>query len=203
MEKAQAKNIIDVRIHDIRSFCDDAHLRVDDRPFGGGPGMVLKVGPIYRALKNINALPGQIDKDKEKVVLLSPRGSQYNQKTARCFSVLDRVVLISGRYEGVDARVESFVSDVVSVGPYILSGGEIPSMVIVESVSRLLHGYMGNPDSVTKPSTNDISDEVCAEYPVYTRPEKFVTDEGETLDVPKVLTSGNHSAIEKWRKGAS
>ncbi len=198
MSKAIEKGIIDIRIHDIRSYCSDAHAQVDDRPFGGGPGMVLKVEPIYKALKDIEALPNQRNTDTEHVYLLSPRGEQYTQDVARRMSLLDRVVLIAGRYEGVDARVEEFVDGLLSIGPYILSGGEIPSMSVIESVSRLLPGYMRNFESIMKSTKDKISD-VESEYPVYTRPEIFVADSGDKYAVPKVLLSGNHSKIKKWR----
>lgn len=172
---AKEKKLIKINIWDLRDFTKDKHRVVDDRPFGGGPGMVLKVEPIYRALKKIKS---------KKVVLLSPRGRRFNQKKAKELSQLKQLTLICGRYEGVDERVKKFIDEEISIGDYILSGGELPAMMIVEAVTRLIPGVLGNIESL-----KDIG------YPVYTRPENF-----KGMKVPKVLISGNHKKIAKWRK---
>ncbi len=193
IKKGIEKNIINIFLHNLRDYADNKHKQVDDRPFGGGAGMVLKVDCLYKCLMDIK----KEEYKKEKVVLLSPTGNQFTQKKALEYSRQDRLVFLCGRYEGMDARIYKFADDVVSVGPYILSGGEIPSMIIMEAVSRLLPGFLGNEESI---ESSIKSKDTISEYPVYTRPESFVTDDGSVLSVPPVLLSGNHSEIEKWRE---
>jgi tRNA (guanine37-N1)-methyltransferase len=185
---AQKNKLVKVNIHNLRDFTKDKHKSVDDRPFGGGPGMVLKVGPIYRALFalgfKVESLKSKNKGKKEKIILLSPRGKKFNQRIAQRFSKLERIVLICGRYEGVDERVKNFIDEEISIGDYILSGGELPAMVIIEAVTRLIPGVLGNEESL-----KDLG------YPVYTRPREF-----KGMKVPKVLLSGDHKKIEEWRK---
>jgi tRNA (guanine37-N1)-methyltransferase len=192
IKRAQQKKLIKINIHNLRDFTKDKHKTVDDKPYGGGPGMILKADIIYRALGKI--------KNKQKIILLSPAGKQFNQKMAQKFSKLKEIIFICGRYEGIDARVEKFVNEKVSVGPYILSGGELPAMTMVEAITRLVPGVI-RPESLeeetfSKPTIN-------SEYKQYTRPEILTIRRKnakiKTLKVPKVLLSGNHQAIKKWR----
>ncbi len=193
IKKAQDKKIIDIRIHDLRKYTTDRHKQVDDRPFGGGAGMVIKIDPVYKALEGIKYK----DVPRKKVVLLTPTGRQFNQKMAARYAKLNRIIFLCGRYEGIDARVERFVDEKVSIGPYILSGGEIPAMAIIEAVSRLLPGFLGNRESI---ESNIKYKDKISEYPVYTRPDVFITKDGKKLRVPPVLLSGNHKQIEEWRR---
>ncbi len=190
--KAQDKGLVNINIHDLRDFTEDKHKSVDDRPFGGGLGMVMKVGPIDRALKSIKK------KKKKKIVLLSPRGKKFNQKTATQFSKLDQLILICGRYEGVDERVAKKIADEeLSIGDYVLMGGELPAMVVIETVSRLIPGVIGKPGLLKERITKSKG---FIEYPQYTRPEAYNPRKGTEWKVPKVLLSGNHKKIEEWRK---
>ena len=183
----QAKKIA-IKAHDLRKYAKGRHRQVDDSPYGGGPGMVLMVEPIYKALKKIKK------KKKSKVILLDPAGKQFNQKMGQNYSKLDQLIFICGRYEGIDARVDKLVGEKISIGPYVLSGGELASAVIIEAVSRLLPGVLGKFESTQYETFSGKKAEVV-EYPQYTRPETF-----NKWKVPKILLSGNHGEIEKWRK---
>jgi tRNA (guanine37-N1)-methyltransferase len=191
VKKALDKGIFSVNIHNLRDWSEDKHNNVDDEPFGGGAGMILQAKPIIDAISAI-----KLKNKKTKVILFSPTGNQYDQKEAWQDSKLDQVIMICGRYEGVDARVEEFIDQKVSIGPYVLSGGEIPSMVLIEAVGRLIPGYLGNYDSVMDES---FSESDILEYPQYTRPE-ILTIDGQELKVPPVLLSGNHQEISKWKE---
>jgi len=189
--RAQKKRLIEINCHNLRDYTKDKHKMTDDKPFGGGPGMIMMIEPIYKAIEDIKK------KNKNsKVVLVSPQGKKFNQKKAEEFSRLDQLVLICGRYEGVDERIKDIIDDVVSIGDYVLSGGELPAMVITEAVSRLLPGVLGNEESLVSEThqTNKL------DFPQYTRPREFKTKTGKTLKVPDVLLSGNHAEIEKWRR---
>ncbi len=186
MKRARAQGIIAVESHDIRSATTDSHNTVDDSPYGGGPGMVLKVEPIIATLRSITR------KSRSKVILLSPRGKQFTQKDAARLSLEDQLIFICGRYEGIDERVVTYIDEAYSVGPYVLSGGELPAMVIIEAVSRHIPGFLGKEDSLREET---FSETVPYEYPQYTRPEFF-----EDMVVPEVLLSGNHAEITAWRK---
>lgn len=192
IKKAREKKLIKVNIHDLRKWAGDRHKSVDDRPFGGGLGMVLRVDPIYRAVK-------QIKKGKKaKVILFTPRGKKFSQKTAYDFSKLNRIIMICGRYEGVDERVAKKIADAeISIGDYDLMGGELPAMVLMESVIRLVPGAIGKKDLLKQRITKSRG---FMEYPQYTRPEVFEPKKGKKWKVPKVLISGNHKEIEKWRE---
>lgn len=194
LKKAQENKLLSIAAHDIRAFTENKHNQVDDRPFGGGPGMVLMVEPVYKALAHVRD-----ESTKTRTILLSPRGKQFTQEDAKRYTEYDQLIFISGRYEGVDARIDEFVDEHVSVGPYIVSGGEVPSMIIIETISRLIPGVLGNSDSL-KDEPVEAEALVEAEYPVYTRPETFTTHTGEERSVPDVLLGGNHAAIEAWRK---
>lgn len=190
LSRAIKRGLIKVNIHNLRKWTNDKHQTVDDKPFGGGPGMVLKIEPIFRAIKKIRA---KVKNKKAKVILFSPRGKKLDQKMAKRFAKLGQLILICGRYEGVDERVAEYIADeVISIGDYVLSGGEVPAMVVVEAVSRLIPGVVGKKESAEK-----------FDHAQYTRPEVFeirVGKKSRKLTVPKVLLSGNHKKIEGWRK---
>ncbi len=181
--RANEKGIITFNLVDIRDFSSDSYGTVDDYPYGGGAGMVMKVDPIFKALESLN--------DKGETYLLSPRGRRFNQDMARELSGKKILSLICGRYKGVDERVRDFVDGEISIGDYILSGGEVAAMVIVEAVSRLLPGAVGDVDSVN----TDSFEKGLLDSPVYTRPQEF-----RGKKVPEVLLSGNHGEIKRWRE---
>ncbi|MEJ5348492.1 MAG: tRNA (guanosine(37)-N1)-methyltransferase TrmD [Desulfosoma sp.] len=185
--KAQAKGLVTIRVHNLRDFTTDRHQMTDDRPFGGGEGMVMKPEPIVRALETLAPLG-----PPAHVVLLSPQGVLFDQDLARRYSRLERLVLVCGRYEGVDERVARFfVDEEVSIGDFILSGGELAAMVVMDAVIRLLPGVLGNEASARAESFQ----EPILEYPHYTRPQEF-----RGLKVPEVLLSGDHQRIARWRR---
>ncbi len=196
IKKAQEEGKIKIGIHDLRKFAKDRHKSVDDRPYGGGLGMVLKVEPISKA---VNALRKQKTKSKkQKIILFTPRGKKFDQKTAYNFSKLNRIIMICGRYEGVDERVAEHIADVeLSIGDYDLMGGELPAMIIVETISRLLPGVLGKPQFLKERITKEKG---FVEYPQYTRPEVFSPQKRIKWKVPEVLLSGNHKKIGEWRK---
>lgn len=195
LKRARNQGLIEVNVHNLRDYTTDKHRTVDDAPYGGGPGMVMKVGPIYRAVKDLRS---KVKGQRLKVILLSAKGKQFNQKFAQSLSQLSQLILICGRYEGVDQRVADHIADeVISCGPYVLSGGEIPALAVVEATARLVPGVLGNVESLEEES---FTYGVETEYPQYTRPEVFETEEGEKWKVPDVLLSGNHAEIEKWRR---
>ena len=186
IKRAKINKVISIKVHNIRDYATDKHKTVDGRPYGGGPGMVLKVEPIYKNLKAIKK-----SKDS-KIILLSPKGKTLNQKMAQKFSKLKQIVLIAGHYEGFDERIKKYVDEEVSVGNYILTGGELPAMTIIDAVTRLLPGALGDKNSIKDETFT--KKENYIEYPHYTRPENF---QGQR--VPKVLLSGNHQNIATWR----
>jgi len=187
IDRGQRKKLIKVNIHNLRDWTSDKHKTVDDKPFGGGIGMVMKVDPIFKAVKKIKK--GK----KTKVVLFTPRAKKFNQKMAYQFSKLNRLILICGRYEGVDERVAKHIADIeLSIGDYDLMGGELPAMIVIESVSRLIPGVLGKKELLEERITKEKG---FIEYAQYTRPEVF-----NKWRVPKVLLSGDHKKIEEWRK---
>ncbi|HVN95420.1 MAG TPA: tRNA (guanosine(37)-N1)-methyltransferase TrmD [Syntrophorhabdaceae bacterium] len=186
IKKAVDKGLIRFDIVNIRDFAEDVHRTCDDSPYGGGPGMVMKVDPIYRAVKDV-----ENRFTKPKIVLLTPQGKTLNQVTAERLARAAHICLVCGRYEGVDERVLEFVDEEISVGDYVVSGGEFPALVLIDAVSRCIPGVLGNEESVTNESFKGS----LLEYPQYTRPETFAG-----LRVPEVLLSGNHEEIRKWRK---
>ena len=186
--KAVDRGLVDVRVHNIRDWTDDKHLTADDRPFGGGEGMVMKPEPIVRALEAVEA-----DGPPPHVVLLTPQGRLFQQDIAWEFSRMERVTLICGRYEGVDERVaEYYTHDQISVGDFVLTGGEPAALIVIDAVTRLIPGVLGNAAS---PLTESFA-EPLLEYPQYTRPQDF-----RGAGVPEVLLSGNHENIRLWRRG--
>ncbi len=196
-KRAQEKGLIKINIHNLRKWATDRHETTDDTPFGGGAGMLMKVEPIYKALKELGIYPNR--DAKTRVILMSARGKIWAQNLVKDYAEsLDRIVIICGHYEGVDHRVvEHLIDDEISVGNYVLSAGELASMIIIDSVSRLVKGVLGNENSLLEESHNDAFD---AEYPQYTRPASFKTDEGEEWGIPDVLLSGDHKKIADWRK---
>jgi tRNA (guanine37-N1)-methyltransferase len=192
IKKALDKGIVKINAVDLRSFATDKHKVTDDSPFGGGCGMVMKVEPIYNALKSLNALKNDIDSTKEEVILLTPQGEQFSQKIAKELSLKERLVMVCGRYEGVDERVrENLVTRQISIGDYVMTGGEVAAMVIIDSVARLIEGVLGNEGSHRDEShANGL-----LEYAQYTRPADFMGDK-----VPEVLLSGDHGKIEEFRR---
>jgi tRNA (guanine37-N1)-methyltransferase len=210
--RAQEMGLAKIQVHDLRGFTHDRHRTVDDRPFGGGEGMVLKPEPMFECLESMALAPREdrvAGRAKESVILLSAQGQKFTQKVAAQLALLDRVVLICGRYEGVDERVADFLADrEISIGDYVLSGGEIAAAVIVEAMMRLLPGAVGNEASTQQESFTveakvkslGGADSTCGsngllDYPHYTRPAEF-----RGLAVPEALMSGNHEEIRKWRR---
>lgn len=186
--KAIGKGLIEIGVHNIRDFALNKHKTTDDSPYGGGDGMVMKAEPIVTAVEAVKSGLGK----NLKVILTSPQGRQFNQQMAAEFAALDRLLIICGRYEGVDERVKELVVDMeVSVGDYVLSGGETSALVIIDAVSRLVPDVLGSDES----AKDDSFSYGLLEYPQYTRPESF-----RGLTVPEILLSGNHQEIKAWRR---
>ena len=192
--RAQAAGLLEIRIHDLRNWTYDRHRTVDDRPFGGGEGMLLKAQPLFEAVEAV--MP--VRSEKQKVVLLSAQGERFSQSVAHEFSDLDDLLLICGRYEGVDERVAEHLADrELSIGDFVLSGGELAAAVIVDAVARLLPGVLGNEESSRNESFGEANDGLL-DCPQYTRPAEF-----RGWKVPEVLLGGNHEEIKRWRRAAS
>jgi tRNA (guanine37-N1)-methyltransferase len=186
--KAIEAGVVDVRVHDIRAFVTDKHRQVDDQPYGGGPGMVLKPEPVFAAVESLG-------EGTQRVIVLSPAGRRLEQSLVRELAKEPWLVLISGRYEGVDERVvEGLPAEEVSIGDYVLSGGEIPALVVLEAVTRLIPGVVGKEESLERESFED----GALDHPHYTRPSEF-----RGMGVPEVLLSGNHAEVERWRREAA
>lgn len=188
VKRAQDKNLVEINIHDLREYGLDERKTVDGRPYGGGVGMILMIEPIYKALEKIKT-------KNSKVVLLTPRGKTYNQNNALKLSKYKHLIFIAGHYEGYDERITEFVDEEISIGNFVLTGGEIPTMAIVDSIVRLIPGVLLKEDATKFES---FSEENEVEYPQYTRPEEF-----KGQKVPKVLLSGNHKEINEWREQQS
>jgi tRNA (guanine37-N1)-methyltransferase len=207
--RAHKKKFIKVNVHNLRKWTRDRHKTVDDRPFGGGLGMVLKVEPIFKAvtalkkfqipnLKSQPSFKSQVPKRKTKVILFTPRGKKFNQKMAYKLAKAGQIIFICGRYEGVDERVAKKIADMeISIGDYDLMGGELPAMIVIESVSRLIPGVLGKPQLLKERITKSGG---FLEYAQYTRPEIFSPEKGANWKVPKVLLSGDHKKINEWKK---
>jgi tRNA (guanine37-N1)-methyltransferase len=200
IKKAQESGKISINIYDLRKFTSDVHKSVDDRPYGGGLGMVLKVEPIYKALEKImkpDYAKASAGRRKQKVILFTPRGKKFNQQMAYKFSKLDRLVFICGRYEGVDERVAKKIADAeLSIGDYDLMGGELPAMIVMETMTRLIPGVLGKPEFLQERITKSKG---FMEFPQYTRPEIFEPKKGIKWKVPKLFLSGHHANINVWR----
>lgn len=212
IKRAIDKKLVSINIHDLRKWTKDKHKTVDDKSYGGGIGMVMMVEPIYKALEALKCKTPASGSDcstrliqscstsdplagrqNSKIVLLTPQGKVFNQKKASQLSKLNHLILISGHYEGVDKRVSQYlVDEEISIGDYILTGGEIPTMVLVDAITRLIPGVLKKPEAIKNESFSSSS---ILEYPQYTRPANF-----KGWKVPKILLSGNHKEIEAWRK---
>ena len=192
IKRAKEKKKIKIRVHDLRAYTTDKHRTVDDLPYGGGAGMVMKPEPIFRCVETI-LQKSRLEREKTRIILLSAKGKPFNQKKAKEYAKkYKQLIFVCGRYEGVDERVAKFLADEeVSVGPYVLSGGELGAAVIIDAVTRIVPGVVGNVESLKEESHENDS----LEYPQYTRPEEF-----RGLKVPQVLLSGDHKKIAKWRK---
>jgi len=213
LRRARNAGLVTVVAHDLRSFTHDRHRTVDDRPFGGGEGMVLKAEPIFDAVESLHVTPkAERDTKKETVILLSAQGRPFTQTVAQELAAMERVVILCGRYEGIDERVNELLCDrEISIGDYVLSGGELAATVIVDAVVRLLPGALGNPDSSRfesfgaedleeAPSSDGVPRSTYGaggllDYPHYTRPAEFMG-----LSIPEALAGGNHDAIRRWRR---
>jgi tRNA (guanine37-N1)-methyltransferase len=194
IKKAQDKRLIKIKVHNLRKWTKDKHKTVDDRPFGGGLGMVLKIEPIFKAVSALK----KFQNPKSKIILFTPRGKKFNQQVAYKLSKLNQIIMICGRYEGVDERVAKHIADTeLSIGNYDLMGGELPAMVVIEAISRLIPGVLGKPQLLKERITKEKG---FVEYPQYTRPEIFESKRGAKWKVPKVLLSGNHQKIAEWRR---
>ena len=197
IKRAQEKKLVEIKIHDLRAWTSDKHKTVDDAPYGGGAGMVLKIEPLYKSIKKVSSFKFQVlsKKKKQKIILLSAKGKTWTQAKARAYAKLDRVILICGHYEGVDERITNFIDEEISIGDYVLTSGELGAEVIVDSLVRLLPGVLGNDASAQDESHSRVG---VLEYPHYTRPAVFEAD-GQKYTVPEVLLNGNHKEIEEWR----
>lgn len=188
LKRAQKRGLIKIKVHNLRDFARDKHKKVDDKPYGGGAGMVIKIEPVLKAVKSLKTKSSKL---KARIILFSTRGKKFDQKAARRLVKYDQLILICGRYEGVDERVAQYaVDEEISIGDFILSGGELAAMILLEAVSRFIPGFLGKIESL---------EEIKGSYPVYTRPE-FVKYQNKKYGVPKVLLSGDHKKIHEWRR---
>jgi len=186
VKRAQKKDVVEIKIHNLRDWAKDKHKSVDDKPYGGGAGMVLRVDVVDDALQDLK-------KKNSKIILLSPQGQKFTQSKAKELLKLDHLILIAGHYEGFDERIrENLIDEEISIGNYVLTGGELPAMVVVDSIVRLLPGVLGDKESLVDETHSKPGQK---KHPVYTRPENF-----KGWKVPDTLLSGNHKEIEKWRK---
>ena len=186
--RALDKNLIDVNLHDLREYGEGSYRQVDDKPYGGGAGMVLKPEPIFKAYESIGK------STKSKTLLMTPQGKALKQKDLERWSTLDQIIIICGQYEGFDERIRCLADEEISIGDYVLSGGEIPAIAIINGLTRLLPGTLGDPESLVDESHNSS----LLEYPQYTRPLIF-----KDMKVPDILVSGNHEEIKSWRRQKS
>lgn len=196
LNRARQKGLIDVRVHNIRDYTHDKHHTTDDTPYGGGGGMVMKPEPVFEAIETVLGLAAPLSDPAPvsniPIILLTPQGRVFNQRIAEELSRHERIVLLCGRYEGIDERIrEHLVTDEISIGDYVLTGGELPALMIIDAVSRLLPGVLGDPTG----AEDDSHSMGLLEYPHYTKPPEF-----RGWKVPDVLASGNHAKINKWRR---
>ena len=189
LKKASDKNILEINIHNIRDFSLDKHKKCDDYPFGGGAGLVMMAQPIADCIKSIEGY------GKAKKIFMSPRGRVFNQQAVEEFSMVEHLIILCGHYEGVDQRViDKYIDEEISIGDFVLTGGEIPAMAVVDSVARYIDGVIGNSESLVQESFASGK----LEYPQYTHPRVF-----EDMEVPEILLSGNHARINEWRENES
>jgi tRNA (guanine37-N1)-methyltransferase len=185
LKRAQDQGLLDINLHDLREYTIDKHRKTDDSPFGGGVGLIMNIDPIVRAIEAVKKI-----RSGARSVLLTPGGKAFNQKMAWEFSREENLIFVCGRYEGVDERVLNFVDDAVSIGDYVMAGGEIPAMVLIEAISRLIPSVVGDEASLLEESFEGNR----LEYPQYTRPREF-----RGLKVPEILFSGHHKKIQDWQ----
>ena len=186
IKRARKKGLLDLKVHDLRDWTHDRHRTVDDRPFGGGPGMLMKPEPVFEAVESLR------QRDETKVIFLSPAGRKFDQQIARELAQQKGLLLVTGHYEGFDERLRrALADDELSIGDYVLTNGALPAMVVIDAVTRLLPGVLGDDES----SRDESFSHGLLEYPQYTRPAEF-----RGMKVPEVLISGNHAEIEKWRR---
>lgn len=191
--RAQKSKLVEIKLVNIRDFAPDKHHQVDDKPYGGGVGMIMRVDVVERAISATKSKEQRaMSKFKERIVLLDPKGEQFNQKIARNFSKLDHLILVCGHYEGIDDRISNFVDEKMSIGDYILTGGEIPAMVITDATVRLIENVLSKSEAVINES---FTKDNILESPQYTRPFEY-----KGFAVPSVLLSGNHQKIRKWQE---
>lgn len=204
--RAQKSKTISVKSHDLRTFTKDKHHKVDDTPYGGGPGMVMKVEPFERALKKIRIKELGTKKKKSRVILTAANGKTFTQTDAKRLAKYEQVIFLCGRYEGIDQRVEDhLVDETFSIGNYVLTGGELPALVMSDAIARMIPGVLGKESSLEKESHTQ---EGYLEYPQYTKPEKYspmslLKGKKKTWDVPDILLSGDHKKIDAWREEES
>jgi tRNA (guanine37-N1)-methyltransferase len=195
LKRAQEKKLVEIELINLRDFAVDDYGSVDDRPYGGGAGMVLRVDVIYKALSCVIPTKVGIQNVSRKIILASAKGKVYKQSVAQKYSKLNHLIIIAGHYEGVDERVLEYVDEEVSVGDYVLTGGELPACIIADSVTRLIPGVLKKEEATLWESFSEIEGKTLLEYPQYTRPELF-----QGKKVPEILLSGNHKNVEVWRK---
>lgn len=211
VKRAQEKKKIKITVHNIRDYSKNKRKIVDDRPYGGGPGMVLKIEPVFESLKKVvgkKKLFSRFHKNQKtskgdtRIILTDPDGRMFDQSAVKRLSSYKRVVILCGHYEGIDSRVEKLVDEKISIGNYVITGGELAAMVIVDSVSRLIPGVLGNPESLADIHhyRYEAGEKSHFDYPHYTRPEVFSPDGKLKWKVPSVLLSGDHRKIEEWRR---
>lgn len=188
VKRAQEKRLVKIELINLRNFAEDKYGTVDDKPYGGGIGMILKVDVIDRAIEDIKQKQPKLK--PRQIILLDPKGTTYNQTKAWQLTKFAHLIIVCGHYEGVDARVNQLVDELISIGNYVLTGGEIPALVLIDSLVRLIPGVISQPQAIL----NESFTQNQLEYPQYTRPEKY-----KGMEVPKVLLSGNHAQIEKWK----
>jgi tRNA (guanine37-N1)-methyltransferase len=215
VRRAREAGLVSITVHDLRAFAHDRHRTVDDRPFGGGEGMVLKAEPIFECVESLEVAAREdrtVGRSRQSVVLLSAQGNRFDQGMAEALATMERIVLICGRYEGVDERVSAFLADrEISIGDYVLSGGELGAAVLMDAVTRLIPGAVGNSASTRQESFSGAEELVIGDgpastcisgglldYPHYTRPAEF-----RGMQVPETLISGNHDEIRRWRRRAA
>lgn len=200
-KRGQQNKLLKIKTHFLRKWATDRHQTVDEKIYGGGAGLLFKIEPVYKALKALKLLDkADRKKKKTRLILMAANGKRLTQREVERLAQYDRLVFICPRYEGVDARIEKFVDEKISIGDYVLAGGELPAAIVIEAVCRQIPGFVGKQESVAQDSHKE---EGYLEHPQYTRPEVFVTKEGKKLHVPKVLLSGHHGEIEKWRQSKS
>jgi len=202
IKRAQKNKALEIRTYNLRDYTEDKHKSVDDTPFGGGAGMLMKIEPLYNALSSIKLkilfTDEATENKKIKTILLSAKGDKWTQEKAQKYSKkFTDIILICGRYEGVDERITNFIDEEISIGDYVLTGGEIGSMVLLDSITRLLPGVLGNAESSIEESHSKPG---VLEYPQYTRPEIFIDKQDKSYKVPEILLSGNHAKIKEWRE---